>query len=152
MSGSPQNLLYKRVEFSTSAGSFRASVFPRRHFTHPVQRHVWFPSEPVVEQESCSRPDDALPCSSTPWYAVHYHASRILSGSLPCSTSDCANREEIYATVRYGRDGQNVRSDACAPNLPFPLGLTAEAHGLSGRSWSHLEVSEARWARRASST
>ena len=47
----------------------------------------------------------ALPCSSTPCYAVLYHASRTLSGSLPCSTSDCANREEIYAMVRDGREG-----------------------------------------------
>ena len=39
----------------------------------------------------------ALPCSSTPCYAVLYHAARTFSGSLPCSTSDCANIEEIYA-------------------------------------------------------
>eukprot|EP00959_Pyramimonas_sp_CCMP1952_P164328 3435292-Pyramimonas_sp.AAC.1 len=39
----------------------------------------------------------ALPCSCTPCYAVLYNASRTLSGSLPCSTSDCANRGEIYA-------------------------------------------------------
>eukprot|EP00959_Pyramimonas_sp_CCMP1952_P392264 8219806-Pyramimonas_sp.AAC.1 len=42
----------------------------------------------------------ALLCSSTPCYAVLYDASRTLSGSLPCSTSDCANREEIYVIVR----------------------------------------------------
>ena len=47
----------------------------------------------------------ALPCSSTPCYAVLYHASRTLSGSLPCSTSDRANREDIYAMVRDGREG-----------------------------------------------
>ena len=47
----------------------------------------------------------ALPCSSTPCYAVLYHASRTLSGSLPCSTSDCTNKEEIYAMVRDGREG-----------------------------------------------
>ena len=47
----------------------------------------------------------ALPCSSTPCYAVLYHASRTLSGSLPFSTSNCANREEIYAMVRDGREG-----------------------------------------------
>eukprot|EP00959_Pyramimonas_sp_CCMP1952_P088204 1845333-Pyramimonas_sp.AAC.1 len=47
----------------------------------------------------------ALPSSSTPCYAVLYDASRTLSGSLPCSTSDCANREEIYAIVRDGREG-----------------------------------------------
>ena len=47
----------------------------------------------------------SLPCSSTPCYAVLYHASRTLSGSLPFSTSNCANREEIYAMVRDGREG-----------------------------------------------
>ena len=46
----------------------------------------------------------ALQCSSTPCYDVLYHASRTLSGSLPCSTSDCANTEEIYAVVREGRE------------------------------------------------
>ena len=61
----------------------------------------------------------ALPCSSTPCYAVLYHASRTLSGSLPCSTSDCANREEIYAMVRDGREGWDVTYDAGAPSLPF---------------------------------
>eukprot|EP00959_Pyramimonas_sp_CCMP1952_P235894 4929895-Pyramimonas_sp.AAC.1 len=33
----------------------------------------------------------ALPCPSTPCYAVLCDAPRTLSGSLPCSTSDCAN-------------------------------------------------------------
>ena len=47
----------------------------------------------------------ALPCSSTPGYAVLYHAARTFSGSLPCSTSDCANIEEIYVMVRDGREG-----------------------------------------------
>ena len=47
----------------------------------------------------------ALPCSSTPCYAVLYHASRTLSGSLPCSTFDGANREDIYAMVRDGGEG-----------------------------------------------
>eukprot|EP00959_Pyramimonas_sp_CCMP1952_P046618 973776-Pyramimonas_sp.AAC.1 len=46
-----------------------------------------------------------LPCSSTPCHAVLYHASRPHSRSLPCSTSDCANREDIYAMVRDGRKG-----------------------------------------------
>eukprot|EP00959_Pyramimonas_sp_CCMP1952_P266013 5561888-Pyramimonas_sp.AAC.1 len=49
---------------------------------------------------------DALPCSSTPCYAVLYDTLRTLSGSLPCSTSDCANREEIHAMVRDGRRGR----------------------------------------------
>eukprot|EP00959_Pyramimonas_sp_CCMP1952_P347667 7282328-Pyramimonas_sp.AAC.1 len=39
----------------------------------------------------------ALRCSSTPCHAVFYNASLTLSGSLPWSTSDCANREGIYA-------------------------------------------------------
>ena len=47
----------------------------------------------------------ALPCSSTPCHAVLYYASRTLSGSLPCSTSDCTNKEEIYVMVRDGREG-----------------------------------------------
>eukprot|EP00959_Pyramimonas_sp_CCMP1952_P033886 711077-Pyramimonas_sp.AAC.1 len=45
----------------------------------------------------------ALPCSSTPCHAMLYHASRTLLRSLPCWTSDCANREDIYAMVRDGR-------------------------------------------------
>ena len=44
-------------------------------------------------------------CYSTPCYAVLYNASRTLSGSMPCSTSDCATREGIYAMVRDGREG-----------------------------------------------
>ena len=47
----------------------------------------------------------ALPCSSTPCHAVLYHASRTLSRSLPCSTSDYTNSEDIYAMVRDGREG-----------------------------------------------
>ena len=47
----------------------------------------------------------ALPWSSTPCYAVLYHAARTFSESLPCSTSDCANIEEIYVMVRDGREG-----------------------------------------------
>eukprot|EP00959_Pyramimonas_sp_CCMP1952_P163748 3423294-Pyramimonas_sp.AAC.1 len=47
----------------------------------------------------------ALPCSSTPCHVVLYHASRTFSRSLPCSTSDCATREGIYAMISDGREG-----------------------------------------------
>eukprot|EP00959_Pyramimonas_sp_CCMP1952_P029866 626712-Pyramimonas_sp.AAC.1 len=47
----------------------------------------------------------ALRCSSTPCHAVRYNASRTRSGSLPCSTSDCASREGSYAMVTDGREG-----------------------------------------------
>eukprot|EP00959_Pyramimonas_sp_CCMP1952_P111188 2325891-Pyramimonas_sp.AAC.1 len=47
---------------------------------------------------------DALSCSSTPCHAMLYYASRTLSRSLPCSTSDGANRN-ICAMVRDGRQG-----------------------------------------------
>eukprot|EP00959_Pyramimonas_sp_CCMP1952_P448059 9382339-Pyramimonas_sp.AAC.1 len=46
----------------------------------------------------------ALPCSSAPCYAVLDDASRTLSGSLPNSTTDWANREELYAMVLNGRE------------------------------------------------
>ena len=57
----------------------------------------------------CSRKRATLLFPLSPpggWEAEQlYHALHTLSGSLPCSTSDCANREEIYAMVRDGREG-----------------------------------------------
>ena len=53
----------------------------------------------------------ALPCSAVVFYAVLYailrHATpcSTMLGSLPCSTSDCTSKEEIYAMVRDGREG-----------------------------------------------
>eukprot|EP00959_Pyramimonas_sp_CCMP1952_P119795 2504808-Pyramimonas_sp.AAC.1 len=48
----------------------------------------------------------ALLRSSTPCRAVLYNnASRTLSGSLPCSKSDCASRDGIYAMVKDGKEG-----------------------------------------------
>eukprot|EP00959_Pyramimonas_sp_CCMP1952_P004586 96064-Pyramimonas_sp.AAC.1 len=38
---------------------------------------------------------------------------------LPChaTMSDCANREDIYAMIKDGREGYNVRYDASVPRL-----------------------------------
>eukprot|EP00959_Pyramimonas_sp_CCMP1952_P400128 8383469-Pyramimonas_sp.AAC.1 len=63
----------------------------------------------------------ALLCIPARCYAVLYDASRTLMGSLPCSTSDCANREDIYAMVRMrgrGRTPDMTRAHLACPPPP----------------------------------
>eukprot|EP00959_Pyramimonas_sp_CCMP1952_P229961 4807806-Pyramimonas_sp.AAC.1 len=56
----------------------------------------------------CAMPCLQLQCWDMQWLTTQCHAmdaSPTHSGSPPCSTSDCANREVIYAMVRAGSKG-----------------------------------------------
>eukprot|EP00959_Pyramimonas_sp_CCMP1952_P009120 190051-Pyramimonas_sp.AAC.1 len=86
----------------------------------------------------------AQPYSSTPCYAVLYDASLTLSGSLPCSTSDCANRKDIYAMVRdRGRGGTSDMTRAhlaCPPSfslIPSPSQIVVFQSGTSRNESIH---------------